>query len=130
MGNSKISGWKASRKARKQHLYRALAPLHLRHKLISANLSKELRKKYNRRNLSLRKGDVVRIMVGKFRNSKGKITEVNCQNLKIYIENIMRKKSDGSNVPIPIDPSNVQIIEPAIQDKKRIKILERKNIPK
>jgi len=130
MGNSKISGWKASRKARKQQLYRALAPLHLRHKLISANLSKELRKKYNRRNLSLRKGDVVRIMVGKFRNSKGKITEVNCQNLKIYIENIMRKKSDGSNVPIPIDPSNVQIIEPAIQDKKRIKILERKNIPK
>ena len=130
MGNSKISGWKASRKAIKQHLYRALAPLHLRHKLISANLSKELRKKYNRRNLSLRKGDVVRIMVGKFRNSKGKITEVNCQNLKIYIENIMRKKSDGSNVPIPIDPSNVQIIEPAIQDKKRIKILERKNIPK
>jgi large subunit ribosomal protein L24 len=126
MTNKKqISGWKSSRQKRKQRLYRYIAPKHLRHKLLSANLSKELRKKYQRRSLFLRKGDIVRIMCGKFKNIKGKIIEINLFKLKVYVEKALRKKSDGSQVPVPIDPSNVQIIEIAT-DKKRTKILERK----
>ena len=41
--------WKSSRQPRKQRKYVFNAPLHIRHKLVSANLSKELRKKYGKR---------------------------------------------------------------------------------
>ena len=51
--------WKSSKQPRKQRKYRAEAPLHVKHKLVSANLSKELRKKYGRRSFPLRKGDTV-----------------------------------------------------------------------
>ncbi len=39
------TSWKASRQIRKQRKYRENAPLHLRNKFMTANLSKELRKK-------------------------------------------------------------------------------------
>ena len=43
---------------------------------MSVNLSKELRKKHGKRNAPVRKGDVVKIMRGKFKGKKGKIIEV------------------------------------------------------
>ena len=55
--------WKSSKQPRKQRKYLANAPLHLKKKFISVNLSKELRKKHGKRNVSLRKGDIVKIMV-------------------------------------------------------------------
>lgn len=130
MISKQISGWKASKAARKQHLYRILAPSHLRRKLISANLNKEFRKKYQRRSLPLRKNDVVRIMRGQFKNVKGKVIEIDSKNLKVFVEGVLKKKNDGSKVPIALEPSNLQIIELAAEDKKRIKALERKSIIK
>ena len=49
--------WNASKQPRKQRKYLANAPLHKRHKFMSANLIKELRKKYGKRNFPVRKGD-------------------------------------------------------------------------
>ncbi|MCX6748284.1 MAG: 60S ribosomal protein L26, partial [Candidatus Pacearchaeota archaeon] len=49
---SKFSvNWLGSSQARKQRKYRANAPLHLRHKLMNANLSKDLRKKLGKRSI-------------------------------------------------------------------------------
>ena len=59
--------WKSSKQPRKQRKYAANAPLHLRKKFVSANLSKDLRKKQGKRNIPLRKGDIVKIMRGKFK---------------------------------------------------------------
>ena len=67
------TSWKQSRKSRKQRKYRAKAPIHLKRKFLNANLSKELRTKYKRRNLPLKKGDTILIMRGKFRKKTGKI---------------------------------------------------------
>jgi large subunit ribosomal protein L24 len=52
--------WNASKQPRKQRKYLANAPTHTRHKFISANLTKELRKKYGKRNFPLRKEDSVK----------------------------------------------------------------------
>ncbi len=54
--------WKASKLPRKQRKYLANAPLHIKRKFLSANLSKELRKKHGKRSIPIRKGDTVRIM--------------------------------------------------------------------
>lgn len=118
--------WIRSKQPRKQRKYRYNAPLHIRQKFIHANLSKELREKYNKRSMMLRVGDTVKIMRGKFKGKIAKITKINLKKLKIYLEGITRKKSDGKEVQVPMRPSNLQIISLNLEDKKRIKIIERK----
>ncbi len=120
------TAWKSSKQPRKQRKYAAKAPLHIKHKLLGVNLSKELRKKYNRRNIPVRKGDKVAIMKGKFRKKEGKIMEVNVKKSKVVIEGIQIKKHDGSKVNVKLHPSNLQIIELNTDDKRRMTVKEHK----
>ena len=118
--------WKSSKQPRKQRKYRYNAPLHLKRRMLSALLSKELRKKLSKRNLVLRKGDVVVVMRGKFKRKKGKVEKVNLRKLKVYVEGVNRVKIDGSKVYYPLDPSKLMITELNLEDKKRKAKLERK----
>ncbi|MFH0832044.1 MAG: 50S ribosomal protein L24 [archaeon] len=118
--------WNSSSKARKQRKYRYNAPLHLKRKFLSSNLSKELRKKYSRRNIELRKGDAVRVMRGELKAKRGKITGFDSAKNRVYVEGIQKSKKDGTKVNISFDPSKLQIVELNIEDKKRIKKIERK----
>ena len=113
--------WKASKQPRKQRKYLHNAPLHIRRKFFSALLSKELRKKFERRNLPLVKDDEVKIMRGKYKGKIGKITNVNRKKIRVYIDQAYKLKLDGNKSYYPIHPSNVMIINPNIKDKKRIK---------
>jgi len=45
--------------------------------------------------------------------------------LKVYIEEIQIKKTDGSKTNVPLKASNLQIIELNLDDKKRFKKLEK-----
>jgi large subunit ribosomal protein L24 len=119
--------WKESKQPRKQKKYLAKAPLHLKRKLLSVNLSKDLRKKYSRRNILLRKGDLVKITRGKFNKKQGKIIKTETKTGKIFIEGIQIKKIDGSKIDIPIKASNIQIIELNLDDKERNKKLKNKD---
>ena len=113
--------WKASKQPRKQRKYLANAPLHLKKKLLSVNLAKELRKKYEKRNIVVRKGDTVKITRGKFKKKQGKVIEVHIKRGRLAVEGILAKKQDGSKVNILLRPSNLQITELNTDDKKRIK---------
>lgn len=115
--------WKSSKQPRKQRKYLAKAPLHIRKKFLSVNLSKELRKKYNKRNIPVRKGDVVKIMRGKFKKKQGKIIKVKLKTSKLAIEAIQVKKLDGSKANVLLQPSNLQIVELNLEDRKRIQKL-------
>ncbi|MDI9645224.1 MAG: 50S ribosomal protein L24 [Archaeoglobales archaeon] len=115
-----------SRQPRKQRrwLYKE-AELHEKHRLLKATLSKELREKYGKRNLRIRKGDKVRIMRGDFAGHEGKVVEVDMKNCRIFVDGATIRKSDGTEVSVPIHPSNVIIIELGEVDEVRKKILER-----
>jgi large subunit ribosomal protein L24 len=115
-----------SQKPGKQRKFRQDAPLHRRRKMVGSILTKELRKKYNRRNIPVRKGDRARIMHGKFKGDVGEVTRVDPKSYKIYMEGITIKKSDGTDVEKAIDPSNVMITDLYLEDKKRREVLERK----
>lgn len=115
-----------SSKPRKQRKFLFTAPLHLRRKFLSSHLSKELREKYNRRSLPVRKGDEVEVMRGEFKKKRGKISRVNLKKYKVYIEGITRKRTTGVDVQVPIHASNLRIINLNLEDKRRAKILERK----
>lgn len=113
--------WKGSKQPRKQRKFLAKAPLHIKRRLLSVNLSKGLRAVHNTRNIEVRKGDKVKIMRGKYKGKDGKVIEVLTKTQKIYIENIQTTKLDGSKVNVPMKPSNLQIIELNKEDKKRLK---------
>ena len=119
--------WIGSKQPRKQRKFRHNAPLHIRRKMISVNFSKELRKKYGKRNFPAVRGDNVRIMRGEFKNKTGKVKEINMKKMQIFIEGIYRTKKDGTKVGVKFDSSNLQIKELELNDKKRKIALERKS---
>ncbi len=118
--------WKASKQPRKQRKYVYNAPSHIRKKLVSALLSKELREKHGKRNVSIRKGDKVKVMRGQFRNKTGEVLKVDFKNIKIIVDKVESLKRDGTKIPYPLSPSNLMIMDLKLDDKKRKKSLERK----
>jgi large subunit ribosomal protein L24 len=126
MKNEFSTHWVSSKQPRKQRKYRATAPLHIRHKFLSANLSKVLREKYGKRSLPLRKGDEVLVMRGSFRKTKAKISSVDLKNTRVVLENIQRTKKDGSKVNVYFHPSVLQIQLLNLDDKERVNALNRK----
>jgi large subunit ribosomal protein L24 len=117
--------WKSSKQPRKQRKYLAQAPLHTKHKFLSANLSKALREKYGKRALPLRKGDEVLIMRGSSRKKKAKVISVEPKKTRVVLEGIQRTKKDGTKVSIPFHPSTLQIQALNLDDKKRSDALDR-----
>ena len=128
------TSWIASRQPRKQRKYAYNAPLHVKHSFLSAHLSKDLRVKHKRRNLSLRKGDEVLVMRGTFAGKKAKISSVDVKRTRAMLEGITRPKRDGSKVNVFFHPSNLQITALTLDDKKRLSVKaegtqEKKNAP-
>ena len=87
--------WKGSVQPRKQRKYVKNAPLHIKRKMLASRLSKELTKRYGRRSISIRKGDIVKIVRGNFKDHSGKIDKVLTKKLKVYTEGIQNLKRDG-----------------------------------
>jgi large subunit ribosomal protein L24 len=114
-----------SKKPEKQRKALYEASLHKRHKLLSAHLSKDLRKKWKKRSLPIRKGDEIKVMRGKFKGTIGKISKVDLRELRVYIENVKRKKVSGEEIHFPIHPSNLLLLNPVMEDPKRMKIIKR-----
>ena len=115
-----------SSKPGKQRKWIATAPLGKRQKMIGAILSKELRAKYKRRNLPLRKGDKVKVMRGDFKGVTGEVMKVSLKDMKVLVDGITIKKASGTDVERPLDPSNLMLTDLNIEDKERRDILERK----
>jgi len=120
--------WKGSIKPKKQRKYRKNAPLHLKTKMLSANLAKDLRKKHKTRNVPLRKGDNVKIVRGQYKKRTGKIDRVDKKEARVYVEGIEFIKKDGSKAKIPLQPSNLQITILNMDDKKRTAKLAKQGV--
>ncbi|MEM2136413.1 MAG: 50S ribosomal protein L24 [Candidatus Methanomethylicia archaeon] len=117
--------WKTrSKKPSKQRKASLKAPLHKRHKLMSAPLSPELREKYHRRSFPVRKGDSVLIMRGDFAGLEGKVMKVDLKKVRIYVEGATRKKADGTTIYANIHPSKVIITKLDLSDRLRRENLE------
>ena len=113
--------WKASTKPSKQRKYVYQTPLHLRTTLMSSHLSKELQKKYGMRNISLKKGDKVKIMRGQYTGATGKVQRLDRMRIRVYVEGVDRSKMDGSKSLYGLHPSKVMIIDLFTEDKRRMK---------
>ncbi len=114
-----------SKKSRKKRKFLYDAPLHKRRKMIASTLSDELRAKYKRRNLPVRKGDKVKIMRGEHKGKTGDVMKVDTKKYKIYVDGVTVKKAAGEDAPRAIHASNVMITALLMEDNKRRAMLER-----
>ncbi len=115
-----------SAKPRKQRKFIKTAPMNARRKFVSGHISKSLKEKLGtkKRTIGIKKGDKIKIKVGKHKGKEGKILRVNYKKTMIYIEGITRVSAKGDEKPTAIRPSNIEIIE-LIMDKNRTKIFKR-----
>ena len=114
---------KSPRKQRKK-LYNA--PAHIRHKLMAAPLSPELVKSRGIKSLPVRKGDTVRVVRGDRKGFEGKISRIDPNNYRLYIEGLTREKVDGTTIFISLHPSKVMIKNLNLDDRWRKSAIERK----
>merc|ERR1712167_78385 len=110
------------RKCRKAHF---TAPSHLRYKLMSVNLNKELRAKYNVRSMPVRKDDEVTVVRGKFKSTTGKVSQVYRKRWCIYIEGLSKNKLNGTPIRVPITASNC-VLNKLKLTKDRENLIQRK----
>lgn len=100
------------------------APAHLRHKLLAAHLSPELRASHGTKSFPVRTGDTVHVARGDHKGVEGKITRVDLSRYRIYVEGLTREKVDGTTINVPIHPSKVMVTRLNLDDKWRKGILD------
>jgi len=103
---------------RRQRKYLANAPLHIKHKFISVHVDKKLREKLKTRSLPVRKGDEVKVMRGKRKGTKSKVSAVSLSKQFVYLEAQTRDNAKGTKSLIPFAPSNLLLVSMA-EDKRR-----------
>ena len=110
-----------SKQPRKQRKALYNAPAHARGKHLSAALSKDLREKLGTRSLPIRTGDKVSVVRGDFKGHEGEVLSVDYNSYKVTVEEVTLSKPDGTATFLPVDPSNLVIIDADLKDNRRIK---------
>jgi large subunit ribosomal protein L24 len=113
-----------STKARKQRKAYFNAPLHKKRKHIASHLEENLLLKYDRRRVTVVKGDTVKVMRGAYKSHEDKITRIYTSKNLVEIEGVTLTKADGKKVAKPIHPSNLLITKLNLTDKWRRNKLE------
>ncbi len=109
-----------SSQPRKQRKSRYQAPLHIRHKLMGAMLSDELKGKHGVNAIPVRAGDTVKVLRGDHKGTEGKVSQVDLKKMTLTVDGVSVTKSDGTEVPRPVQPSNVMITKLELKDEKRL----------
>jgi large subunit ribosomal protein L24 len=114
----------ASKQPRKQRKARYNAAINVRGKFLAAPLSSDLREKYSQRSVRLVTGDTVKVMRGDFAGHEGPVEDVDTKHATVLVHGVSVTKADGTEVPRPVNPSNVQIIKLNLKDSRRAARLE------
>lgn len=87
---------------------------------MGAMLSPELREKHGVKSIPLRTGDTVKVLRGDHKGKDGKVAGINLKKMTITVDGVSVTKADGTEVPRPIQPSNVMITKLELKDEKRL----------
>jgi len=115
----------SSKSPRKQRCFQRESPQHVHRRMLKCRLDDLLREEYGFRSLVAKKGDLVRIMRGQFRDTEGKVTSVDYRAVRIYVDAASTTKSDGKEARVPVSPSNVMLVKLELNDERK-RYLERK----
>ena len=100
------------------------SPLHLKSARVSAHLSDDLKSKYGKNSIRVRKGDTVKVIRGAYAGVEGKIQTIKIKTSRITVEGITREKIAGGTTPVEIHVSKVIIVGLNLDDKLRKQKME------
>jgi len=108
-----------STQPRKQRKARFTASLHVRGRFLHAPLAPDLRKQYRTRSVRVVVGDTVKVLRGEAAGTEGPVDEVDTKMSRIVVQGVSIPKADGTEMPRPVSPSNVQITKLNLKDPRR-----------
>ncbi|CAI2383308.1 unnamed protein product [Moneuplotes crassus] len=111
------------RKNRKRHF---TAPSHIRRKIMSCPLSKELREQHGIRSMPVRRGDTIKVVRGYYKTKAGRVKHVSRQRWSIWAKSVSHEIYNGKTVGIALHPSNCVITKLNTKRKDRQEIIDRK----
>ncbi|UCH04404.1 MAG: 50S ribosomal protein L24 [Candidatus Thorarchaeota archaeon] len=117
----------SSKSPRKQRRRIHKSPLHVRKNMLKCRLDEFLQEEYGIRSMVVKKGDLVRIMRGQFRDTEGKVTAVDYRAIRVHLESATVTKADGKEANIPIHTSNLMLVKLELDDDRK-KLLEKKAV--
>jgi large subunit ribosomal protein L24 len=95
-----------------------------RRKRTSAPLSRELRGRYGRRSLPIRKGDTVRILHGSYVGREERVARVNRRDYTVTLDNVTMKTGDQKLKALAIRPSALVLTRLNLADPWRRRVLK------
>jgi large subunit ribosomal protein L24 len=112
-----------SRLPRKQR--RAVFEAHnfARRRFLTVALSKELRTRYGRRQLPVRKGDTVRVLSGSYEGQEERVAKVNVRDRSLTLDNITLKKADQKLKALAVRPNHLLLTRLNLSDAWRRRVL-------
>lgn len=110
---------------RKQRRMIHKSPIHANKRLLKVHLDEFLQEEYGLRALVVKKGDLVRIMRGQFRDTEGTVIRVDYAHARVYLDSASITKADGKEVNVPVHPSNLMLVKLEIDDERK-KLIEEK----
>ncbi|MFX1481653.1 MAG: 50S ribosomal protein L24 [Promethearchaeota archaeon] len=115
----------SSKSPRKQRSRVRNATIHERKGMLKCRLDEFLQEEYGLRSLVVKKGDLVRIMRGQFRETEGKVTSVSYKQGRVFLDNATITKADGKEASVPVHPSNLMLVKLELDDERK-KLIESK----
>jgi large subunit ribosomal protein L24 len=99
------------------------ATLFERHRRMAVPLSRELRARYGRRQVPLRKGDTVRILSGSYAGREERVAKVDLRGYSVTLDNVTGKTADVKLKPLAIRPSHLVLTRLNLADPWRRRLL-------
>lgn len=100
------------------------ADLFHRRRMMAVPLSRELRRRYGRRSLPVRKGDTVRILSGSYVGREERVAKIDRQAYSVTLDNVTGKTADAKLKPLPIRTSHLVLTKLNLSDAWRRRILK------
>ena len=113
-------------KPKKQRKYQFATPKHEIHNVLSSNLSPSLRESKGFRSIPLRKGDTVTITRGDMKGKSGKVTKVDLKKQRVFVDKVVKRKTDNSEIAMPLHSSNLMITKLVEKDRSRLELINRR----
>jgi len=104
---------------------RALYTAHTteRRRRMTVPLSRELRRRFQRRNLPVRKGDTVRVLSGSFAGREERVAKVSRRDLSVTLDNVTLKTAEEKLKPLALRTSHLVITRLNLADPWRRRAL-------
>lgn len=94
-----------------------------RRRRMAVPLSRDLRTRYGRRSLPVRKGDTVRVLSGSYLGREERVAKVDRRGFSVTLDNVTGKTADAKLKPLAIRPSHLVLTRLNLSDPWRRRVL-------